>query len=55
MTDKYSRLSFEVGGMVQSVQVDIGDHVEKEQQLAVLDDEPYRLEVDAAQAEAKGF
>jgi RND family efflux transporter MFP subunit len=48
---EYSRLSFEVGGMVQSVQVDIGDHVEKEQQLAVLDDEPYRLEVDAAQAE----
>lgn len=48
---EYSRLSFEVGGMVQSVQVDIGDHVEKEQQLAVLDDEPYRLKVDAAQAE----
>ena len=48
---EYSRLSFEVGGMVQSVQVDIGDHVEMGQQLAVLDDEPYRLEVDAAQAE----
>jgi RND family efflux transporter MFP subunit len=46
-----SRLSFEVGGMVQSVHVDIGDHVEKGQELAVLDDEPYKLEVDAAKAE----
>ena len=47
----YSQLSFEVGGMVQSVQVDIGSHVEKGQELAVLDGVPYKLEVDAATAE----
>lgn len=46
-----SRLSFEVGGMVQAVHVDIGDHVEKGQELAVLDSEPYKLAVDAAAAE----
>lgn len=46
-----SRLSFEVGGMVQEVNVDIGDRVQKGQELAVLDDEPYRLQVDGAEAE----
>jgi RND family efflux transporter MFP subunit len=46
-----SSLSFQVGGQVETVKVDIGDRVEKGQVLAVLDDEPYRLEVDAAQAE----
>jgi RND family efflux transporter MFP subunit len=46
-----SSLSFQVGGQVVSVEVDIGDRVEKGQVLAVLDQEPYRLEVDAAQAE----
>ena len=45
-----SGLSFQVGGQVETVKVDIGDRVEKGQVLAVLDDEPYRLEVDAAQA-----
>jgi RND family efflux transporter MFP subunit len=45
-----SSLSFQVGGQVEKVEVDIGDRVEKGQVLAVLDDEPYRLEVDAAQA-----
>ena len=46
-----SDLSFEVGGQVESVEVDIGDRVQKEQVLAVLDQEPYQLDVDAAKAE----
>jgi RND family efflux transporter MFP subunit len=46
-----SGLSFEVGGQVDSVEVDIGDRVKKEQMLAVLDPEPYQLDVDAAKAE----
>jgi RND family efflux transporter MFP subunit len=48
-----SGLSFEVGGQVESVAVDIGDRVKKGQALAVLDPEPFQLEVDAAQAEVK--
>ena len=46
-----SDLSFQVGGQVASVAVDIGDRVKKGQLLAVLDPEPYQLEVDAIQAE----
>jgi len=46
-----SSLSFEVSGKVESVNVDIGDYVRKGQLLAVLDKEPYRLDVNAAQAE----
>ena len=46
-----SGLSFEVGGQVASVEVDIGDRVKKGQLLAALDPEPYQLEVDAAQAD----
>ena len=46
-----SNLSFEVGGNVKTVHVDIGDPVRKGQILAVLDEEPYRLDVEAAQAE----
>jgi len=46
-----STLSFEVSGKVETVNVDIGDHVRKGQLLAVLDKEPYRLDVNAAQAE----
>jgi len=46
-----SGLSFEVSGQVDSVEVDIGDQVKKEQVLAVLDPEPYQLAVDAAMAE----
>jgi RND family efflux transporter MFP subunit len=46
-----SGLSFEVGGQVESVEVDIGDVVEKEQVLASIDPEPYQLDVDAAEAE----
>ncbi len=46
-----SGLSFQVGGQVASVEVDIGDRVKKGQLLAVLDPEPYELEVDATEAE----
>jgi len=45
-----SGLSFQVGGQVQDVKVDIGDYVKKGQALAVLDPEPYQLNVDAARA-----
>jgi len=46
-----SGLSFEVGGQVADVYVDIGDRVEEGQLLAELDPEPYQLDVDAADAE----
>jgi RND family efflux transporter MFP subunit len=46
-----SGLSFQVSGQVESVEVDIGDRVKKNQVLAVLDPEPYQLEVDAVGAE----
>ena len=46
-----SGLSFEVPGQVVSVNVDIGNPVKKDQVLAVLDAEPFQLDVDAAQAE----
>jgi len=46
-----SGLSFQVGGQVVSVKVDIGDRVKKGQLLAFLDPEPYQLEVDAIHAE----
>jgi RND family efflux transporter MFP subunit len=48
---EFSQLSFEVGGLISSIYVDIGAHVKKGQELAVLDEEPYRLEVDSARAE----
>jgi len=46
-----SGLSFQVAGQVETVEVDIGDHVTKGQVLAALDPEPYQLDVDAGQAE----
>src|SRR5512132_4613170 len=46
-----SALSFEVGGNVRRVLVNQGDAVKRGQLLAVLDDEPYRLNVQAADAE----
>jgi len=46
-----SGLSFQVGGQVESVEVDIGDRVKKGQVLAALDPEPYQLDVDATEAE----
>ncbi len=44
-------LSFAVDGTVHTIDVDLGDRVEQDQQLAVLDDEPYVLIVDARRAE----
>ena len=46
-----SGLSFQVGGQVEEVKVDIGDRVKKGQVLAVLDPEPYQLAVDATSSE----
>ena len=46
-----SGLSFEVAGQVKSVEVDIGNPVKKDQVLALLDPEPYQLEVDAIASE----
>jgi RND family efflux transporter MFP subunit len=46
-----SGLSFQIRGQVLSVEADIGDSVKKGQVLAVLDPEPYQLDVDAAEAE----
>lgn len=45
-----SSLSFEVGGLVQAVRVDIGDKVKKGDVLAVLDKEPFQLKVDSSRA-----
>jgi RND family efflux transporter MFP subunit len=46
-----SGLSFEVGGRVEVVEVDIGDRVKKGQVLAVLDPETYLLRVAEIKAE----
>lgn len=46
-----SRLSFQVGGNVREVRVNQGDRVAAGEVLAVLDEEPYRLDVRAAEAE----
>ena len=46
-----SDLSFEVGGKVQVVNVDIGDRAQKDQLLAALDPEPYELKVAEITAE----
>ena len=46
-----SGLSFEVGGQVNTVEVDIGNPVKKGQVLAVLDPEPYQLDLDSVKAE----
>ena len=45
-----SSLSFEVPGNVQEVKVDVGERVTEGQVLATLDDETYRLNVEAAEA-----
>ncbi len=46
-----SSLSFQVGGNVKEVKVDRGDKVTAGQVLAVLDEEPFRLNVQAAEAD----
>ena len=53
---KDTRLAFELGGTVQSVEVSLGQLVEEGQPLARLDPEPFELAVrqgEAALAEAK--
>jgi len=44
-------LSFQVGGQIEVVSVDIGDEVKKGDVLAELDPEPYQLEVDKIRAQ----
>jgi RND family efflux transporter MFP subunit len=46
-----SSISFEVGGNVQEVRVNVGDRVSKGQVLAVLDERTYKLNVQAAEAD----
>ncbi|MET0081134.1 MAG: efflux RND transporter periplasmic adaptor subunit, partial [Candidatus Thiodiazotropha lotti] len=46
-----SALSFEVSGKVLRIEVNVGDHVTAGQLLAFVDDEPFKLEVQSAQAE----
>lgn len=46
-----TRLAFEVGGIVASVEVNLGDVVERDQVLARLDPEPFELSVRDAEAE----
>ncbi len=45
-----TRLAFEVGGIVQTVDVALGDQVENDQVLARLDPEPFELAVRDAEA-----
>jgi RND family efflux transporter MFP subunit len=46
-----SSLSFEVSGNTREILVDVGDRVTAGQVLATLDDTPFQLNVDAAEAE----
>lgn len=46
-----SSLSFEVGGNTREILVDVGARVKTGDVLAILDDTPFQLNVDAAQAE----
>ena len=45
-----TRLAFEVGGIVETVEVSLGDRVESGQVLARLDPEPFELTVRDAEA-----
>ncbi len=45
-----SSISFEVGGLVQTVRVDIGNKVRKGERLAILDKKPFELNVESAKA-----
>ena len=46
-----STLSFHVGGNVTEMRVKQGDQVEKDQVLAVVDKQPYQLDVQSAEAD----
>ncbi|MEW8073968.1 MAG: efflux RND transporter periplasmic adaptor subunit [Candidatus Thiodiazotropha sp.] len=48
-----STLSFEVSGKVIEITVDVGDQVVAGQRLAVIDDEPFKLKVQSAEADFK--
>jgi RND family efflux transporter MFP subunit len=45
-----SSLSFEVSGLVQEIRADVGDKFEEGQVLAVLDKQPFELNVESARA-----
>ncbi|MGI9329386.1 MAG: efflux RND transporter periplasmic adaptor subunit [Gammaproteobacteria bacterium] len=47
-------ISFEVAGIVNKLQVDVGDRITKGQVLAIMDESAYQLNVDAAQAAVRG-
>ena len=46
-----STLSFQVPGNVREIRVQVGDHIAKDQVLAVLDEQPYRLDIQAVEAD----
>lgn len=46
-----SSLSFEVTGQVTELNADVGERISEGQQIAVMDDSAYRLNVEAARAE----
>jgi RND family efflux transporter MFP subunit len=48
-----SNLSFEVSGNVKELGVEVGDTVKKGQDIATLDRQPFKLNVQAAEAEVK--
>ena len=48
-----SSISFEVGGIVEEIKVDVGDRIEKGQVLAIMDKSTYELNVEAAQASVR--
>lgn len=48
-----SSLSFEVSGNVKELGVEVGDTVKKGQDIAILDRHPFKLNVQAAEAEVK--
>ena len=48
-----STLSFQIDGNVKEMRVNQGDRVNKDQLLAVLDKQPYQLDVQSANAELK--
>ncbi|MBW5799135.1 efflux RND transporter periplasmic adaptor subunit [Halomonas elongata] len=48
-----TKLSFEIAGKLESLDVDVGDHFDADQTLATLDDERYRLVAQQRRAEAR--
>jgi RND family efflux transporter MFP subunit len=48
-----SILSFQVSGNVKEMRVNQGDRVEKDQLLAVVDKQPYQLDVESAEADVQ--